>query len=129
MAKILIVEDESDIGELYRLSLETAGHSIVGIYEDPVGPLRDAFTLPAPDLVIMDERLGVHSGSEFLSKYRLAFRNARILLVSADLETVKEGVARGFDKARRKPITLRHLVENIADLLKEPQPRISGPGP
>jgi DNA-binding response OmpR family regulator len=123
MAKILIVEDEPDIGELYRLSLEAAGHSIVAIYEDPAEPLKDVLTLPAPDLVIMDERMGVHTGSEYLTKYRVAFRNARILLVSADLDSVKEALARGFDKAKRKPITLRHLVENIADMLKESGPR------
>jgi DNA-binding response OmpR family regulator len=122
MARILIVEDEPDIGELYRLSLEAAGHSIVAIYENPAEPLKDASRSSAPDVVIMDERLGVHSGSQYLAKFRVAFRNARILMVSADLDSVKDALGRDFDKARRKPITLRHLVENIADILKEPGP-------
>ncbi len=73
MARILIVEDEADIGELYRLALEAAGHAVVGVYADPGTPLNERGRLPAPDLVILDERLGIHSGSEYLSKYRQAF--------------------------------------------------------
>lgn len=117
MANILIVEDEPDIGELYRLSLEAAGHSIVGLYADPAKALEDALTLAAPDLVILDERLGVQSGSAFLCRFRLAFTDAILFLVSADAEVVRDATARGFDEAVRKPVTLRHLVENVTDLL------------
>jgi len=125
MAKILIVEDEPDIGELYRLSLEAAGHSIVGLYADPARALDEATTLSAPDLVILDERLGDNSGSEFLYRFRAAFAHAILFLVSADAEVVREATAHGFDEAVRKPITLRRLVANVADLLDGTGPRQS----
>lgn len=120
MARILIVEDEPDLGELYRLALESAGHTVLGIYADPATPLTQQNSFPAPDLVILDERLGVRSGTSFVPEYRRTFRNARFMLVSADLDAVREAQKNGFDEAKRKPVTFRHLVENVAHLLSSP---------
>ena len=117
MAGILILEDEADLRELYRLSLEAAGHEILASTGDPEEPLR----LPAggrvPDLVILDERLGSSSGTAYLDRFRSAFPGARILLVSADPEAVRHALRSGVDEATRKPVTLRRLVENVDALL------------
>jgi len=120
MANILIVEDEGDIAELYRMFLESAGHKIVGTYADPAEALDRVGMLAAPDLVILDERLGARSGSSYLASYRDVFRNARLLLLSADPDAVRWAETLGFDEAKRKPVTLRHLIENIAGLLNRP---------
>jgi len=120
MASILIVEDEPDIAELYRLFLEAAEHRIVGIYADPIEALAQVGPNGAPDLVILDERLGAHSGSSYLQSFRRIFRGSRLLLVSADVDAVTRAEDLGFDEAKRKPVTLRHLIENIAGLLSRP---------
>ncbi len=120
MANILIVEDEIDIAELYRMFLESAGHRIVGIYADPVAALSGGATMDRPDLVILDERLGSRSGTDYLAEFRRTFRNSRLLLVSADPDAVNGAETRGFDEAKRKPVTFRHLIENIAGLLAGP---------
>lgn len=120
MASILIVEDEPDIAELYRLFLEAADHRVVGIYADPIEALSQAGLKGAPDLVIIDERLGARSGSSYLQSFRRIFRDSRLLLVSADVEAVARAEEVGFDEAKRKPVTLRHLIENIAGLLNRP---------
>ena len=120
MARILIVEDESDIAELYRMSLESASHQVVGIFADPIEALAQAGLHGVPDLVILDERLGARSGSSFLQSFREIFRGSRLLLISADQDAVARAEAVGFDEAKRKPVTLRHLVENVAGLLSRP---------
>ena len=74
MANILIVEDEGDIAELYRLFLQSEGHTVVGVYADPNEALGEAGRRAAPDLVILDERLGGRSGSAYLPDFRAAFR-------------------------------------------------------
>lgn len=111
------MEDEADLRELYRLSLEAAGHRILGSTENPEEPLGDP-DLCAPDLVILDERLGIRYGTDYLSRYRSAFPAARILLVTADPDAVRGALRRGFDDATRKPVTLRRLVADVGALLE-----------
>jgi DNA-binding response OmpR family regulator len=120
MANILIVEDEDDIAELYRIFLESAGHTIVGVFGDPAVALDGAARRGTPDLVILDERLGSRSGSAYLASFRAAFAGARVLLVSADPDAVRNAEHAGFDEGKRKPVTLQHLIENIDGLLSRP---------
>ena len=117
MAAILIVEDEADLRELYRLALESAGHVILGCTENPEDPLRAGRPPQAPDLVILDERLGQRSGTNYLARFRAAFPRARMVLVTADPEAVQSALRQGFDVAARKPVTLRRLVEEVGVLL------------
>jgi DNA-binding response OmpR family regulator len=117
MARILVVEDEADIGELYRLTLEADGHRVVGLFENPAEALTRAEELRPLDLIILDERLGAHSGTAFVPKFRAAFPGARFLLVSADPDAVKEAESRGLDEGKRKPVRLAYLAENIRGLL------------
>jgi DNA-binding response OmpR family regulator len=121
MANILIVEDEGDIAELYRLFLQSEGHTVVGVYADPNEALGEAGRRAAPDLVILDERLGGRSGSAYLPDFRAAFRGSKVLLVSADPDAVRDAERTGFDEGKRKPVTLRHLLENISGLLRRPR--------
>lgn len=118
MASILIVEDEADIAELYRLFLESAGHRVIGSYADPIEALATAGRAVRPDLVILDERLGVRSGSSYLRSFRELFRGSKLLLVSADSEAVSRAELIGFDEALHKPVSLKRLLKNIEELLK-----------
>lgn len=116
MANILILEDEDDLGELYRLALGSEGHEVLGVFADPAGALAG---LPgSPEVVIVDERLGLRSGSSFIPRLRAAFPGAKLLLVSADPDAVREARERGFDEARQKPVSLRELTEHVRDLLE-----------
>jgi DNA-binding response OmpR family regulator len=117
MSRILILEDDADLAEMYRLGLESAGHEIVGLFEAPDPALGLAGTLGRPDLVIVDEELGVHSGTAALAALRGAFPEARFLLVSADPAAVREAVRRGFDDGACKPVALRCMIDEIRSLL------------
>jgi DNA-binding response OmpR family regulator len=117
MARIVVIEDNADLGEIYRLSLEAAGHEVLGVFDEPDLALSSSDPATPADLVILDERLGSRSGSAYVEPFRRVWPSARFLLVSADPDAVEAAVRRGFDEAKRKPVTLSHMVENIRGLL------------
>ena len=117
MARILIVEDEVDQAELFRMALEGGGYEVVGAGADlpPAGrPAREPV-----DLVILDERLGAQSGTALIPRIRFQFPSARILILSADPDAVEDALARGADAGRIKPVPLSQLVTLVGALLPE----------
>jgi DNA-binding response OmpR family regulator len=123
MARILIIEDEVDLTELYRLALEGAGHEILGIFDDPEEALFQAVGRIDPEIIVLDERLRGRSGIAFLPGLRAAFPGARVLLASADPDAVEVSVLRCADAARKKPFPLGDLLEDIYTLIHTPAPR------
>ncbi|HEX7896536.1 MAG TPA: response regulator [Planctomycetota bacterium] len=117
MARIVVIEDNADLGEIYRLSLEAAGHQILGVFDQPDVALESSDPGAPADLVILDERLGSRSGSSYVEPFRRVWPAALFLLVSADPDAVEAAHRRGFDEAKRKPVSLSHMVENIHGLL------------
>jgi DNA-binding response OmpR family regulator len=120
MARILILEDEADIAELYRREFEDRGHQVLGIFDDPedvLKPCDEAAGRPAPELIVLDERLGSISGVKYLPQFRKAFPSARIVVVSADPDAVDWSLAHGADGAARKPVLLQRLAESIESVL------------
>lgn len=113
MARILIIEDEFDVADLYRLTLELEGHEIVAIYDDP----RDALPHPdrpekpllEPDLIILDERLRGISGTSYLPRLRATFPETRILVATADPAIGPWALMRGADDVKHKPFAMRQL--------------------
>lgn len=114
MARIVIIEDEPDQIELYRLILSGAGHSVVGAgpWIDQARPRRGV-----PDLVLLDERLHGRSGSTLIPQLRREFPDAAIILLTADPDAVEEAVERGADEGKQKPVASSALLANIAGLL------------
>lgn len=120
MARVVVIEDNEDLAEVYRLALVSAGHEVLGVYDEPEPALRGADPARPADLVLLDERLGGRSGSAFLAPLRQAHPGARFLLVSADPEAVAAAPRRGFDGARRKPLPILEILEKVRELLKPP---------
>jgi DNA-binding response OmpR family regulator len=122
MRRVLILEDEPDLADLYRMTLEGEGYEVLGIFCDPREPIGIAASSappPPPDLIILDERLSGLSGTEFLPDLRDAFPDAKILVATADPVAGRRAVSGGADLARQKPFTLQDLMRDIALLLEE----------
>jgi DNA-binding response OmpR family regulator len=113
MPKILILEDDPDIAELYRQGLALAGYEVVGISADPLSAMAG----PAPDVILLDERLGPLSGSRAIPDLRRAFPGARIVLATADEDAAERARARGADGVEAKPFPLARLVRDLDALL------------
>lgn len=115
MGRILIIEDDIDQVELYRLALEGAGHEVVGAVHDfPEGkPPRGS----TPDLVILDERLKGRSGITLIPRLRSAYPSVRVLVLTADPDIAEQARQVGADEGRKKPLPLNDLKLTIESML------------
>lgn len=115
MARVLIIEDERDVGELYRLVLEGQGHTVVSL----CATLQEAEQVTEePQVIILDERVSGESGSDHIPRLRELYPAARILLATADPDAAASAIEKGADDAREKPFSvseLPSLIESLAE--------------
>jgi DNA-binding NtrC family response regulator len=81
MAKILIVDDEVNVRKLYSEELAGDGHETVS-----VGEVDEAYRLieaEAPDIVILDLKLGDQSGIDCLNVLAERFKGLPVIINSA----------------------------------------------
>ena len=98
-AKVLIVDDSAMTRRSLRQILETAGCEVVEA-EDGLGAL-ERYYLEKPDVVLLDLVMRGMYGLEVLQKLRELDHNARVVVVSADvqsssLELAEQAGAKGF---------------------------------
>jgi two-component system chemotaxis response regulator CheY len=84
-AKILIVDDSALARRTLRGILESAGYEVVEA-EDGVNALERYF-LEKPDLVMLDLVMKGMYGLDVLTKLRELDRDAKVIVVSADIQT------------------------------------------
>jgi DNA-binding response OmpR family regulator len=112
VARIVVIEDEPDQAELYRMALEAAGHEVALVHEDVQQVAGDVH------LVVLDERLGGRSGSALIPGIRGRWPGVRILVLTADPDVAEAAVEKGADEGRMKPIRLAQLVAGVEALLR-----------
>ena len=90
MARILIIEDDSDIALSLKHNLEREGDHVVAVVSDGVEGLRTALAPPAPDLVLLDLNLPGRSGISALKLWRSRLPAVPVVVLSAtdDAQTV-----------------------------------------
>jgi len=81
MGKVLIVEDEKNLLELYRMELEEEGYS-VATAESGEAALRVSEEFQ-PDLVVLDIKLGEEEGLRVLSDLKYQNRERPVILNTA----------------------------------------------
>jgi CheY-like chemotaxis protein len=114
----LLIEDDADTREMYRLVLEQAS---IGVVEaEPTDAERVACSR-RPDVVLMDLSLPAIDGFELASRLRANPETARIpiLVISGHAGTEIDSRARevGIDGMLLKPIDPQTLVDAILRLL------------
>ena len=105
-AKILLVDDSGLARRSARRTLEGAGYEVVEA-EYGLGALERYFT-DKPDVVLLDLVMKGMYGLEVLGKLREMDPDARVIVVSADIQTssrdlVTEAGARGFLNKPARP--------------------------
>jgi len=118
-AKILLVDDSGLARRSARRTLEGAGYAVVEA-EDGLGALERYFT-DKPDVVLLDLVMKGMYGLEVLGKLREMDPDARVIVVSADIQTssrdlVAEAGARGF---LNKPARPEDMLEAVRAALEE----------
>lgn len=125
--RVLVVDDEENIRQMMRLTLEAAGYEVG---EAVTG--MEAFAIlggdPSWDVILLDQKMPGMVGTEVLKRIKVLAPAARVIMVTAfaSLELAIEAMQLGASDFVRKPTT-PEIVRNAvaAALLKSSTPRKS----
>jgi CheY-like chemotaxis protein len=124
---ILVVDDDPDTRELYKLVFETADYRVAA-----AGSIADGISLAdrlRPDVILTDWRLDDGDGFAFCAALHRRGRTRRIPIIAATgVSLSEEAIARvrqlGCDPVLTKPIDLDRLVRVTASALDRSRSRI-----
>ena len=120
MARILVIDDETEWLRVLEVALQKAGHTVEQAANGMEG--LDRARSGRPDLIIVDLRLPILDGHTVcqMLKSDQAYRQIPIIMLTASREQEdQEWAARtGADLYITKPCHLRDLFEAIARLLQ-----------
>lgn len=115
--KILIVENDQTISELYTTKLRLEGHFVVQAYNglEALKKIeRDYF-----DLILLDLRMPVMDGERFLEKLRKTNQSVRIIVLTnlsreeAPKTLWHYGISGYFVKAHNTPSDLVKVIDRV----------------
>jgi DNA-binding response OmpR family regulator len=117
--KILVVEDDPDLAALEAELLEEHGHQV-----EIASNGREALAAverAAPDLILLDMKMPVMGGREFVDEYRRAQPSpAPIVVVTAADDAQVRAAEVGASGWIAKPFDPDALVANVMRLLRRP---------
>src|SRR5215208_3952557 len=117
MATIMIVDDSNFTRRTHRRILEADGHAVI---EASTGMAAiEGFFVHHPDLVLLDLTMEDMGGIEVLEKLRELDANARVIVVSADVQrsTAKIVADSGALRFLGKPVSPEALVQAVREAL------------
>ncbi|HSM04431.1 MAG TPA: response regulator [Longimicrobiales bacterium] len=124
MAHILVVDDHADTREIFRVIFESRGHRVSEAGDGKEG--LEVTLEDLPDLVILDLRLPVLNGWDFMERLRQdpRGRDIPVLLTTADgADAVRErALQSSCDGVLVKPVSLKTLVERAERCLRKEAP-------
>jgi two-component system OmpR family response regulator len=113
MKNILVIEDDPDIGNLIRKSLDSA-HYTTALYESGEEGLK-FYKSNHPDLVILDLSLPDIDGMEICRTIRKTDESTPVFILSARTEEIDRimGLELGADDYITKPFSVRELKTRV----------------
>jgi two-component system phosphate regulon response regulator PhoB len=123
MARILVVEDETDLQQVLEFNLRQVGHEVLLAARGDVA-LR-LVEAERPDLVLLDLMLPDASGTDICKhiKGNPATRHIAVMMVTAKGEEIDRvvGFELGADDYVVKPFSVRELLLRVAAVLRRSQ--------
>lgn len=121
MAKILLVDDDLDILELLRLSLERSGHKVLTAMTG-----REALSVIAednPDVAFVDMMLRNSNGLDLLSDIKRIYPEMAVIIMTGyqDMVTAIKAIQKGAFDYVSKPVDtaqLNSLIERVVEAKK-----------
>src|SRR2546427_8470518 len=122
--KILIVDDEESIRGVLKTVLEHGGHQVAEV--DSAASLQRAFPGHAPDVVLLDVKLGDANGLDLLPQIKRRWPESAVIILTgapSDHEAVSwavEATKRGAFNFLRKtaPFDLEKLAADVSTALE-----------
>ncbi|MFW6198826.1 MAG: response regulator transcription factor [Acidobacteriota bacterium] len=117
-ARILVVEDEADLGRTVRDNLAAAGHDVEWVREGPAALERAA--AGQLDLIVLDVMLPGMDGFEVCRRLRDRGQQVPVLFLTARSEPEDRirGLEEGGDDYLPKPFRLRELLLRVGAILR-----------
>jgi DNA-binding response OmpR family regulator len=123
--RVLVVEDEQDIAELIKHTLERGGDAQVDIVSSGEAALKAVSEEP-PDVLILDLNLPVLGGLEVCRILRGRPATARVPIIMLTAKTSEAervmGLDVGADDYVTKPFSLRELAARVRAVLRRGRP-------
>jgi DNA-binding response OmpR family regulator len=119
MKKILIVEDDEDIQDIFEIIFKSYGYQVECIDN---GKTLCERSDDWPDAIILDKQLPGMSGVEacrFL-KLKPETKNIPIIMISATSGVEKAAEDAGADDFLEKPFNMHVIIKKVEALLKKP---------
>lgn len=116
MSRILLVEDETDLMQLYRDALSGAGHEVDGFTDSLAAYSHFQENPDRYDAVISDVRMQGMSGIQFAKKLKDVSKDIQIILMSAfELNEDPHSDLReiGLKQFLQKPFHMKQLVATV----------------
>jgi CheY-like chemotaxis protein len=112
---ILVVDDDEDVCEAIRESLDDAGYDVAVAENgaEALATLRASEVRPA--LVLLDLMMPIMDGAQFLRELRAddELRDLTVVLFSADGGAHANATSLGANDGLRKPVQLRDLLAMV----------------
>lgn len=121
MAKILLVEDNTDLCETVSDGLSAERH-VVESFHDGLDAMN-SLKMSDYDVIILDWDLPGMSGIDILKNYRTAGGVTPVIMLTGkgEIEEKEQGLDSGADDYITKPFELRELAARIRSLLRRPR--------
>src|SRR5439155_14017641 len=111
--KILIVDDEESIRGVLKTVLEHGGHQVAEV--DSAASLQRAFPGHAPDVVLLDVRLGDADGLDLLPQIKKNWAETEVIVLTAHgtMDMAVEAGKRGAYNFLSKPFENEKLLADV----------------
>lgn len=125
--RVLVVDDEENIRQMTRLTLEAAGYEV-----GEAGTGMEAFAIlggdPSWDVILLDQKMPGMVGTEVLKRIKVLAPAARVIMVTAfaSIELAVEAMQLGASDFVRKPTTPEIVRNAVAAALMKSQPEVDG---
>ena len=118
MFKILVVEDDVELGQLFRRVLEKNGYAVINACDgvDALNKLESEYV----DIIISDIMMPNMDGYEFVRELRDAKIEIPILMITAkdSFQDMQTGFGVGTDDYMVKPVNVNEMVLRVGALLR-----------
>lgn len=121
MLKILIVEDDYELRQLFSHVLIKNGYTVKGVSNGQEA--LDAIDVSYYDLIISDVMMPIMDGFEFVRQLRNSGNSIPVLMITAKdtFDDMRQGFLSGTDDYMVKPINVNEMVLRVSALLRRAQ--------
>ena len=121
MRKVLIVEDDPHIQDIFKIIFKSHGYEIECI--DRGEMIADVKNI-APDVIILDKQLPGISGISVCKglKENQETRNIPVIMISAFSGAKDAAIAAGANSYIEKPFNMHIILKKVSELLNVPPP-------